>query len=227
MIFASIAAASIAAFKNVTKKKPNHTLAEYKSKVLSRFPNIPESGEVSERAAVLDHISPNDVVLEIGANVGGVSSLISSILTNSRNLVSVDPLLKNCNHLVTLGTQLGSPFNVFCGVVKGQQPLQCTGLQVLGAYVNCKPCDTPSTVNFTINEIQELYKLEFTAVVIDCEGCYKYIFPQIFELNSIKQIQIEWDGDFLEDDVLKAGFTLEETYYHQFLSKGVRVYKRK
>jgi hypothetical protein len=165
-------------------------------------------------------------VLEIGANIGGVSTLIASMLTNSQNLVSIDPLLTNCNHLVTLGTSLGVPFNVFCGVVKGPVSIQCEGKQVLSGYVECKPCDSPTTVNLTIKELQELYNIEFTAVIIDCEGCYKSIFPQIFELKAIKQIQIEWDGEFMEEDVLKEGFYLAETYYHQYLDKGVRVYKR-
>lgn len=201
-------------------------LNNYINLVRSRYPKLPSSGEVSERAAVLEHINSHDIVLEIGANVGGVSSLLASVLDLPTNLVSVDPLAANCHYLAEMGKSIGKSFHVFHGVVRGQTKLNCFGENKVGAYCKCIPSNSPQTENLTIAEIQDRYKLEFTAVVIDCEGCYETLMPQILGLTALKQIQIEWDGKFMEKDILTAGYSLKATYYHPWLKHGVRVYKR-
>lgn len=220
--------------KNVTKRHIRSRKAramgiEYKNIVLSRFPDIPDSDEVAERLAVLEHISSSDRVLEIGANIGGVSSLLASILDTPSHLLSVDPLRANCEHLKTLGESIDKPFNVFCGVVKGLQDIDCIGPNKIGSYVKCFPRksgESQKTINLSVKDLERKFSIQFTAVVIDCEGCYEYILPQILSSNSIKQIQIEWDGKFLEQDVLKSGFTLIKNYLHEHLERGVSVYKR-
>ena len=203
---------------------------KYRNLVFERFPNLPESGEIAERAAVLEHIGASDVVLEIGANVGGVSLLLASLLSSPLQLVSVDPHRGNCSHLKMLGLSIAKEFHVFHGVIKGPVDIECTGPEVIGSYVKCVPRSPSSltfkTENLTIADLQTRFGLEFTAVVIDCEGCYETLMPQILSSQKIKQIQIEWDGKFLQDEILSAGFSLRANYVHKFLKRGVSVYKR-
>lgn len=203
-------------------------LKSYNDRVYAKFPHLPESLEVSERAAVLEHINRDDVVLEIGANVGGVSALLASVLDSPNNLVSIDPLAANCSHLQELGRSMKKTFHVFNGVVRGPKQIDCTGKgdEKAGSYCKCVPSETPITENLTIEDIEKRFMLKFTAVVIDCEGCYEKILPQILSIRSLNQIQIEWDGNFMEHDILVAGFYLSATYMHKHLKKGVRVYKR-
>ena len=61
--------------------------------------------EAVERIVVLNHISPDDVVLEIGANIGGVSTLLASMLSDPKRLISVDPHQGNCTFLKNEGIQ--------------------------------------------------------------------------------------------------------------------------
>ena len=203
---------------------------KYKRIIRKRFPIIPESLEAAERMAVMNHISSDDVVLEIGANIGGVSTLLASMLSNPNHLVSVDPHQGNCTFLKKEGMRIGKPFNVFHGVVKGPTLLSCTGSTTVGSYVHCEPCINSTNVNETENlsilQLEERYRLQFTAVVIDCEGCYESLMPQILAHHSIRQIQIEWDGTFMEKDIINAGFKHVDTYTHLHLFRGVRVYKK-
>jgi len=199
----------------------------YKRQIKNKFPFVPDSDEAAERMAVLNHISPDDVVLEIGANIGGVSTLIASILSDSKNLVSVDPHKGNCKFLKREGKRIGKPFNVFYGVVKGPTLLSCTGSNTIGSYVHCEPCQSnPVTENLSISEIEMRYGLQFTVIVIDCEGCYEHLLSQILKHKTIRQIQIEWDGKFMENNIIQSGYKHVDTYTHINLYRGVRVYKK-
>jgi FkbM family methyltransferase len=213
--------------KFIRSRKAKLQGQKYRELVFARYPNIPHSGEVAERMAVLNHINPSDKVLEIGANIGGVSTLIASMLNNPKHLVSVDPLQANCKFLTELGSNLQKNFNVFCGVVKGPKEIECFGPNKVGSSVKCVPRSTSGvTENLSLKDIQTKYNIEFTAAVIDCEGCYEHIFPQLLTSTTIKQVQIEWDGKFMEKDLIMAGFTLKANYEHEYLEKGVSVYLR-
>lgn len=201
------------------------TLRGYRSIVNDTYPHLPYTDEVSERLAVLEHISPDDVVLEIGANMGGVSSLLATVI-DPKNLVSVEPHGANCDHLKQIGAQLGREFHVFRGVVKGPVNLLCTGEKTVGSYCTCVESSDTTTENLTISEIENKFQKKFTAIVIDCEGCYEGIMDQILASETIKQIQIEWDGKFIENRILASGYTLQAVYKHVSIKSGVRVYKR-
>jgi hypothetical protein len=225
-IFFFIVAGASFAWRYSNNKRIERIIKGYRDVVFSRFPLLPDSSESSERLAVLEHISPRDYVLEIGANIGGVSSLLINILENPSQLVSIEPLAANCEYLQELGRTTNKVFNVFHGVVKGPYLINCSGPNVPGSYVNCSISEEPQTVNLTLTEIQSKYNIIFSAAVIDCEGCYASIMQQILNLESIKQIQIEWDGEFMEKDILNSGFSLIANYTHMFIQRGVSVYKR-
>jgi FkbM family methyltransferase len=188
---------------------------------------LPVSEEIPERFAVIKHLRPNSKVLEIGANKGGVSSLIASILNNSLDLVSVEPLQSTCEGLQELGIILGKKFTTFCGVVRGRNSgfVECSGEK--NSYATCVSSTAESkTENLTIDELEKRYAIIFDTVIIDCEGCYESFLDDILNHYSIKQIQIEWDGVFYEEYILKHGFTLTAIYVHSNITKGVRVYDR-
>jgi len=203
-----------------------HIFNEYNNKVKSQYPNLPDSEEVAERMGVMEHLSPDAVVLEIGASVGGVSSIIAAKLKNSQNLVAVEPHKETCDGLQQLGARLGTPFHTFAGVVRGDEApmVNCTGAK--NDYVTCVECPNPETENLTVAQIEQRYGLTFDTVVIDCEGCYMNLFPTLLCNLLIKQIQIEWDGRFMEKELFEAGFRLVATYKHIYVANGVRVYNR-
>lgn len=191
------------------------------------FPNLPPSEELPERMAVLKHLNPQARVLEIGANKGGVSSLIASVLETSTNLVAVEPILSTCQGLEDLGKQMGKPFNVFCGVLRGKSSsfVECSGQK--DSYAKCIPStELSKTENLTLDQLEIKYGLTFDTIVIDCEGCYSSFLQDILDRKSIQQIQIEWDGPFQEKQIIENGFKLIAKYNHHILPMGVRVYER-
>jgi hypothetical protein len=201
---------------------------EYKKFLLKKYPNLPITSEISERMSIHDHLKEDDVVLEIGGNIGGVSSLIAIMLKNPRNLVVVDPLKANCHYLSKLGKSLNAEFNVFHGVVIGNEKnkLNCIGPDKVGSYVNCFPSNNPETINYRIKDLEHLFNINFSAIVIDCEGCYTSFFKDILDSSTIKKIFIEWDGAFIEKDILNSGFKHIGQYSHVELDKGVSVYEK-
>jgi hypothetical protein len=199
------------------RKNPRKTILDaYNTIVRRKYPNLPDSEEVSERMAIIDHLRPGRV-LEIGGNVGGVSSLIHAM---GNDLVVVEPSKYSCAHLRTLVP------HVFEGVVRGEgdKLLQCE-TKSLGEYCVCKESNHPTTKNATIADLEAKFG-KFQSVVIDCEGCYTSLLPDILGSASIKQIQIEWDGPFLEEAILRSGYVLSGAYEHVNVEYGVRVYDK-
>lgn len=199
----------------------------YNKAVYEKFPNLPQSGECGERMAVLKHLDPNAKVLEIGANIGGVSSLIAAVLNDPNNLIAVEPIESTCEGLCELGKSLNTPFRTFAGVIQGEgkPKLNCTGSK--NSYAHCVESDNPKTENLSIDEIEKKFNITFTTVIIDCEGCYTSFLSDILKKPSITQIQIEWDGPMMESDILLNGFECVAIYQHCCLEHGVRVYNRK
>jgi FkbM family methyltransferase len=204
-----------------------HPTTNYRKEIHQFFPDLPPSDEVPERMAVLKHMHPDSKVLEIGANKGGVSSLIASKLKNPLHLVAVEPIDSTCEGLKELGTRLNKRFNIFNGVLRGENSnyVECTGQK--DSYATCKVSTAESkTQNLTLDEIEKKFQLVFDTVIIDCEGCYESFLHDVVNHYSIKQIQIEWDGTFYEEYILRHGFVLSAVYVHKSIAKGVRVYDR-
>jgi len=47
--------------------------------------------EIPEQLMVLKHLNKNDIVLELGGSIGRNSCIISNILNDSKNLVTIEP----------------------------------------------------------------------------------------------------------------------------------------
>lgn len=200
-------------------KKPRKKILEAYNKIVrQKYPNLPESDEVSERMAILTHLPPGRV-LEIGGNVGGVSSLIHEM---GNDLVVVEPSKYSCDHLRKIVPKAA----VFEGVVRGEGDtlLQCD-TEEIGEYCLCEESSNPTTANTTIDDLEAKYG-KFSSIVIDCEGCYTSFFPDIIGSSSIKQVQIEWDGLFLEEALLRSGYVLSGVFEHVNIENGVRVYDK-
>jgi hypothetical protein len=150
------------------------------------------------------------------------------VLNDSNNLVAVEPIKSTCDGLLSLGQKLKKPFRVFCGVLRGTSSefLQCKGEKNSYAHCSSAKQNTTTTENLTIYQLQERFNIQFDTIIIDCEGCYTSFIEDILNLKQIKQIQIEWDGVFLENDILRAGFKCTAIYQHVCLPKGIRVYDR-
>ena len=194
------------------------------------FKNLPISYEIPERLAVYDNINEKDIVLEIGGNIGGVSSVIATILDNPKNLVVIEPCKSAVEELKKVKNIIQKNFNIFNGVLTSDKKKINCNQPIDKGYSECKEANVNEEVNIlnkTFYEIQEMYGLIFDTLIIDCEGCYENIFIDSVEsgwLNQINKISIEWDGKFMEDFLLNKGFKLIDYKEHSSMSNGVRTY---
>ena len=206
---------------NIDKQKKIHD---------SLFSHLPVTTEIPERLSVYDNLDKNDIVLEIGGNIGGVSAVIATLLANPKNLVVLEPSKSAVKELIKLKTIIQKDFNIFNGVlISKNRRINCTQPDN-GGYSECKPAndnESLTILNKTFNEIQDMYDLVFDTLVIDCEGCYENMFKDGIEvgwLNQIRKIIIEWDGKYMEKILLDNGFKLIDYKEHSSLPNGVKTY---
>ena len=154
-------------------------------------------------------IDKDDVVLEIGGNIGRNSLVISSILSESTNLVvlesdpNVSPILKDHAKL--------NNFNFFVeDSALSEYPLIQSGW-VTKHGTNEEGWYKVKTISY--KEFISKYPHNFNVLVLDCEGAFANIlksYPQI--LNNINKIQLENDfinsddGDYVHNILKEKGF---------------------
>lgn len=200
----------------------------------NKYPSIPFYSEYGERLNAYNNIEETDIVLEIGGNIGSTSLIIADKLSNSKNLVVIEPSKKATKQLRKNKKQHNHNFNIFEGCLSKiplyEKKKSFFNLSYWTNYLEVtndsnKGTHTISTA--TYKELEELYNLQFNTVVIDCEGCYRQIFNEFPEiLKKVDKILIEWDGVFMEDELLKNGFHKIAHYHHPFLLKGIATYKK-
>lgn len=206
------------------------------------FAHLPDSTEIPERIVTNHVVSPYDNVLELGANRGGVSILLATILKDPLNqLVSVDPNPALIDVHANLMQKYNVQYNLFTGVVVADGiNLEC---QVIGNdYSKCSLVNQATTTdNKTIHELEQHYNIKFNVLVIDCEGCYESLFEDWVSkgyLSQIRAVIIEWDSDVwlwnrfhknnrYEKLLKDNGFVLVEARNHKWIWHGVRGYVKK
>tara|TARA_B100000035_G_scaffold289936_1_gene276686 strand:+ start:5096 stop:6718 length:1623 start_codon:yes stop_codon:yes gene_type:complete len=188
--------------------------------------------ELVEQYLVMKYITPSDVILEIGGNIGRVSCLVSTIIDNDDNLLVLECDKLLYKKLLQNKIQNNLHFNI------ENKALSSIELYQLGwnTYTidESKNLDDESFSQLqkvdciTLDEINKKYNIHFNTLIIDCEGAFYYIiqsFPNI--LNNICKIIIEndyptWERkQFVEDILLKHNFETIETIslsneYHHF-----------
>jgi FkbM family methyltransferase len=191
-----------------------------------KYPTLPYYYECGERLSCYENIYKDDIVLEIGGNMGLCSVIIADNLRDSSNLVVVEPSLKAVKKLNNTKQEYNHKFHIFNGCIS-KTPLYIKNNYFLD-YVSLTDIEKPDYLkveNLTYNELEKKYNLHFNTLVIDCEGCYTqlfYEFPEI--LQNVSKILIEWDGKFQEKLFIDQGFYKKNFYRHPFLINGVAVY---
>lgn len=154
--------------------------------------------EYPEQLLSIKYIEPDDKVLEIGSNIGRNSCIISSILNDSRNLVSLESNT-DIYHVCLINKYINCYNfrleNKALSYIPLQQKFWNTYPIINDTlYNDCFKIDT-----ITYEELIEKYNIEFNVLVLDCEGAIYYILksnPKI--LTNIKKIIIENDFDNLD-----------------------------
>ena len=134
--------------------------------------------EKEEQDLAKKYIQPSDTVLELGARYGSVSCTINSILSCKTNQVSVEPDERVWEPLERNKMANNCEFNIVKGFVSSKK-LTLTELNSFDGYGTTSVEDNSSTIpSFTLDEIQEKYKITFNVLVADCEGFLETFFDE-------------------------------------------------
>jgi len=170
--------------------------------------------EIVEQEMSFLFIDKNDIVLELGGNIGRNSLIIASILDNSENLVvfESDPssaaiLTKNRDfnnfHFQIINSALSQKRLIQNGW--GTRPIKEDEIIPNGwYYVN--------TISYS--EVLEKTNIPFNVLVCDCEGClYHILKDEPSFLDHFDKVLLEndfWDApeqkEFVHDRLLYLGF---------------------
>ena len=164
--------------------------------------------EFVEQTLSCKYINKNDIVLEIGGNMGRNAIIISSILEYQNNLVTMEP---NNNFYIKLLENRdfnNKNFNVENSALS-LIPLYFHGS--LTVYKDKIQETYPLSKNHIINNnlkscniidfltLEKKYNLSFNVLVIDCEGAFYFILKNMpYILNKIRLIIIENDFENIE-----------------------------
>jgi FkbM family methyltransferase len=173
-------------------------LNELHQKLKLKYGNFMEEYPEQEMSAL--YIKPDNVVLEIGGNIGRNSCIIASLLNNSNNLVVFESDPDNASKLKENCDLNNLNFIIEDCAISKTELLQKDWLTKSkdlindNELVNWKPIKTMSWL-----QIKNKYKITFDTLVADCEGALYYILKdEPYFLKTFKTIIIENDFNDIE-----------------------------
>ena len=134
--------------------------------------------EYPEQVLAREYILEDDTVFELGARYGSVSCVINSKLKCKTNQVVVEPDERVWAALERNKRTNNCEFNIVKGFVSAKK-LGLTALDSWDGYGTTCIENTNSTIpSYTLDDIQEKYKLTFDVLVADCEGFLEQFFDE-------------------------------------------------
>jgi FkbM family methyltransferase len=163
--------------------------------------------ELPEQKMAVRYLTGNEKVLEIGSNIGRNSLIISHLLTDSANLVT----LETSPHSAAVLRENKKINNLHFHIENAALSLRKLVQYGWDTY----PCDTVPDGFTPVNiisyaELHAKYNMDFDTLAVDCEGAFYYILLDMPEiLEHVKLIIMENDYRDAQhkkyvDDVLHA-----------------------
>ena len=176
--------------------------------------------ELVEQHLSCKYIKPNNVVLEIGGNIGRNALVISNILEKETNLVTLEPNKEYYNKLVKNRDHNNKSFNVdnCCLSINPVFILDSRSFledklddifPISFIELDASKANSANIINY--NELCIKYNLNFDTLCVDCEGAFYYIIKDMpYIIDNIKLIIIENDYENIEhynyvENILKTG----------------------
>ena len=131
--------------------------------------------EYSEQVMSVMFIKPHDKVLEIGSNIGRNTLIISSLLEDQNNLVTLECDPKSYNILLENRNLNNHKFRAVNKALS-YRPLILSGWDskpFTGGHV---PENHIKVDTITFDDLEENNNIKFDTLVADCEGALYYIF---------------------------------------------------
>ena len=167
--------------------------------------------ELPEQKMTVRYLTSDRKVLEIGANLGRNSMVISKIL-DSNNFVTLETNDIIAEKLIENRDLNKLNFHVENSALSKKKLMQrknsTLGSATIESNVLKFGCEWVKTI--TLEELKQKYKIEFDTLIFDCEGAFYFILKDMPEiLDNITLIIMENDYNNIEHK-LYIDKTLEE-----------------
>lgn len=194
----------------------NNKLFNLHSKLKINYGTLKD--EVPEQKMVVQYLTGNEKVLEIGGNIGRNSLIIASILRDSSNLVTLESDELIAIQLLQNKLLNNLNFHIEASALSKRKLMQKDWTTI--------PSDTlehgykwVNTVTFS--DLKNKYNIDFDTLVLDCEGAFYYILMDIPEiLDNINLIIMEnnyheiYQKEYV-DNILK-----NNSFYIEYVEEG-------
>jgi FkbM family methyltransferase len=194
----------------------NNKLFNLHSKLKINYGTLKD--EVPEQKMVVQYLTGNEKVLEIGGNIGRNSLVIASILRDSSNLVTLESDELIAIQLLQNKLLNNLNFHIEASALSKRKLMQKDWTTI--------PSDTlehgykwVNTVTF--DDLKNKYNIDFDTLVLDCEGAFYYILMDMPEiLDNINLIIMEnnyheiYQKEYI-DNILK-----NNSFYIEYVEEG-------
>ena len=202
-----------------------NNLKHLQSKLNIKYGNFNE--ELPEQQMVVKYLTGHEKVLEIGGNIGRNSLVISSILQESTNLVTLESDVNIAKQLQENRELNNFKFHIESSALSNRKLIQ-RGWDSVPSNILLEGYSWINTI--TLDDLKAKYNIEFDTLVLDCEGAFYYILMDMPEiLNNINLIIMENDyydiskKNYVDNILLQNNFIVNYTEsggwgccYHNF-----------
>ena len=189
----------------------NNKLLNIQSKLKINYGSFID--ELPEQKMVTRYLTGNEKVLEIGGNIGRNSVVISSILKDSSNLVTLECDMNIAKQLEENRDLNNFNFHIESSALSNRKLIQ-KGWETQVSEILYEGYNWVNTI--TLNDLKNKYKIEFDTLILDCEGAFYYILMDMPEiLNNINLIIMEndyWDmskKNYIDEILIKNNFSVD------------------
>jgi hypothetical protein len=181
--------------------------------------------ERDEQLQAEKYLTPECVVLELGARYGTVSCIINKKV--GTNMVVVEPDIRVQDALEQNMKANNCNFNIVKGVIS-RVPLELINLNYwYGGYgATTEKSEVSSIPNFTLEEVESKYNLVFNTLVADCEGFLEQFLdenPKLYNQLSLIMFEKDYPNKCnyakIADTLRANGFTCLDGGFHSIWKK--------
>jgi FkbM family methyltransferase len=195
----------------ISENDINNKLLNIQSKLKINYGSL--NDELPEQKMVTRYLSGNEKVLEIGGNVGRNSLIISSILKDSSNLVTLECDINIAKQLEENRDLNNLNFHIESSALSNRRMIQ-KGWDTEISEILHEGYNWVNTI--TLDNLKNKYNIEFDTLILDCEGAFYYILMDMPEiLNNINLIIMEndyWDmskKNYIDEILTKNNFIVD------------------
>lgn len=178
--------------------------------------------EYPEQLMVVRHVRPDDVVLEIGSNIGRNTLTIASLLTDSKQLVTVECDPSTCVQLQRNRDMNGMHFAIEPSALSKRKLIQRGWDTHVISDMDAVPQGYKAVSTLSVADFKAKYApLAFSVLVADCEGALYYILqdePHLLE--GLRCVIMENDYKVLEHKHAVDGILLHAGFVRVHFESG-------